>query len=95
LSKKSRTLLSDSLVYVFVNIRRIKEGESVEYFVVPSRIVAQKIESYVQGPKQNEWHTISRRHVEEFRDRWDIFTTGTPATVDSESWPSGSRTGTS
>lgn len=75
LNKKSRTLVSDSLIYILVNIRKTKDGERIEYFIVPSKIVSERMETAIQGPKQTEWHSISYSDVEEYRDKWDIFTT--------------------
>jgi hypothetical protein len=74
LNKKSKTLVSDTLMYVFVNTRTKKEPELIEYFVVPSKVVAQKMVSAVQGPKKTEWNSISYANVKDFQDRWDLFT---------------------
>ena len=74
LSKKNRTLVSDTLIYVLVNIRKKKRVEQIEYFVVPSKIVSKRMKSAVQGPNKTEWHSIAYTDVQEFRDGWDIFT---------------------
>ena len=74
LSKRSRTLVSDTFIYVLVNIRTKKGGEQTEYFVVPSKVVAQKMVTDIQGPKKTEWHSIKYADVQDSRDRWDLLT---------------------
>ena len=74
LNKKSRTLVSDTFVYVLVNIRQKKGEEQIEYFVVPSKIVSKRMKSSVQGDNQTVWHSIAYSEVEDYRDGWDIFT---------------------
>src|SRR6266481_1496781 len=43
LSKKSRTMLSPHYIYVLVNLRHRKDGEVLEYYVLPSSVVAEKM----------------------------------------------------
>ncbi len=78
LNKKSKEMVSPTLIYVLVNIRPRspkKDKEEVEYFVVPSTVIAQKMKTDVQGPKKTEWHSIYRSQVEEYKDCWDMFVT--------------------
>ncbi len=66
-----RTPLSDSHMYGLVNLRPTDQGETVEYFIVPSSVVAnQKVHS--QHPRSEFW-SLSRRDIVDFRDSWELF----------------------
>jgi hypothetical protein len=52
---------------VFVNIRKRKDVEEIEYFVVPSKEVAAKM--YMS----ETWCQLNVKHAEKFRTRWSIF----------------------
>ena len=69
LSKKSMAIHSRSHIYVFVNLR--KNGD-VEYFVVPSKYV---VNNLLETKSKNGkiWYSISRKAVEKYRDKWQIF----------------------
>ena len=70
LNKHSEEIKSRSHVYVFVNLgqknaRQMKKPP--DFFVVPSRIVSERMRSYDFSP------AIKFSDVEEFQDRWEIF----------------------
>jgi hypothetical protein len=67
--------VSDALIYVLVNIRNTKAGEKIEYFIVPSSVIAQKMESAIQGKNKTEWHSFSYSNALPFKDKWDVFNT--------------------
>jgi hypothetical protein len=70
LSARAKGLVSDSLIYVLVNLK--KEGE--EFFVVPSKIVSKKMGVYYPPPgKEATWYSIQLKDVVEYRDKWDLF----------------------
>ena len=69
LSKKSVTIHSRSHIYVFVNLR--KNGD-VEYFVVPSKYVVKNLLE-TKSKNGKTWYSISRKTVERYRDKWQIF----------------------
>jgi hypothetical protein len=42
LSQKSKEQVSDTHIYALVNIRKNKEKETIEYYIVPSKVVSKK-----------------------------------------------------
>ncbi len=79
LSAKAKKIASPSHVYVFVNIRPGKAGESIEYYVVPSAVVAEKM---VSGA---EWHQLNLVDAKPYKDKWDIFPCAVAADLTSAS----------
>lgn len=74
LSKKARTMDAPNHVYVFVNIRDRKNGESVEFYVVPSAVVAKKMVSgSSKTRKWSEWHQFNLADAKVFQNKWDVF----------------------
>lgn len=67
LSKKAKTMVSKTHIYVFVNIRKDKQGDRIEFFAMPSKSVAAKM--YLS----DTWCQLNAKHVEAYRDRWSIF----------------------
>lgn len=71
LSKKARTMVSPHHVYVFVNLRKRKNEETIEFYVVPSAVVAKKM---VSSPrKASEWHQFNLADAKAFQNKWDYF----------------------
>jgi hypothetical protein len=71
LGKNPTVPVSNSHVYVFVSIKSSKKtGETVEYYVVPSRIVAKRMR-----PPDPSWTTASiyRDKMLEYLDNWSVF----------------------
>ncbi len=71
---KAKTYHSPSHIYVLVNIRDKKDGESVEYYVVPSAVVAEKtVYSKSATERQSEWYQFNLPEAKNYRDQWGIF----------------------
>lgn len=71
---KAREIRSRTHIYVLVKLRPGKVGETVEYFVVPSRVMARRMISVVSNTvRQSEWHQINLERIEEFRNKWSAF----------------------
>jgi hypothetical protein len=69
LSADYRRFVSDSHIYVFVNI---KEGDvPAEFFIVPSTVVAKK--AYDEPFGRDVWHSFTREDAKPYQDRWEIF----------------------
>ena len=71
LGKKPKEYVSDTHFYVFVSIRSGKRiGESIDYYVVPSKVVARRMR-----PADPSWQTSSIHgdKIEEFHDNWGTF----------------------
>jgi len=66
LNKKSKEIKSDTHIYVLVNIR--KAGNEIEYFIVPSKIIAKNM-----GGEEGKFPNISLEKVIKYKNRWDIF----------------------
>ena len=71
LSKKAKEQVSPSHIYALVNIRSRKDGEEIEYYIVSSRVVANRM-VYDKRPK-SEWFSIHRSKIEEFQNKWSVF----------------------
>ncbi len=65
LGAKAKTLVSSTYVYVLVNLR--KGGEQVEYFVVPSKVIAKKM--YENKTEKGTWRSFGYEHAEPYRDK--------------------------
>jgi hypothetical protein len=59
-------MVAPTHLYVLVNL--LKDGH--EFFVVPSRVVARRMDVVPQG--KSVWYSISREKVKEFKDKWDL-----------------------
>ena len=69
LNKDSKDLKSNTHIYVFVNLRDKKH--IVEYFVVPSRIVSEKMAVEKHG--KDIWYSFSYEDAKEYQDKWAVF----------------------
>ncbi len=65
------TVVSDTHVYVLVNLRSRDAGPVPEYFVVPSKLVKERT-VYSKSPN-SEWYSLYRKDILEYRDRWRAF----------------------
>jgi hypothetical protein len=61
----------DCYIYVLVNLRHNKSGEIIEYFIVPSRVISEKM--VYSESKNSEWRQINLRDVEKYRNDWSVF----------------------
>ena len=73
LTAKTKETVADSHVYVLVNIRSRNTGEEIEYFVVPSQVIASRMSHAVSRAKTSEWYQIDRAKILEFQEKWDLF----------------------
>ncbi len=70
MGKKCLEMISPTLVYVFVNLR--KSGP--EFFIVPSKVVASRIRvSEPSKTRKQQWHSLYLKEIEAYRDAWRIF----------------------
>jgi hypothetical protein len=72
LNKKAQTMISDTHIYVLVNIRSKKEGEVIEYFIVPSKVVSENMKI------GKVWCQLDIVHAKPYQDKWSCF--GSPST---------------
>ena len=71
---KAKTYHSPTHIYVLVNIRNSKAGESIEYYVVPSAVVAEKtVYSKSASEKQSEWYQFNLPEARNYLNQWAIF----------------------
>jgi hypothetical protein len=73
LNSKTEEMVSPSHIYALVNLRASKGGETVDYFIVPSKIVAERMTHDWSKSKTSEWFAIYRDKVAEFQNKWGIF----------------------
>jgi len=66
LNPHAKKMVSPTHFYVLVNI--LRDGH--EFFVVPSQVVAGKMDVAKQG--KSTWYSISRRNAWQFKDKWDL-----------------------
>ena len=71
LSQKSKEQASDTHIYVLVNIRKNKEKETIEYYIVPSKVVSKK--TIYSKNKNSEWYAIYLKDVQEYHNKWSLF----------------------
>jgi hypothetical protein len=68
IGKKAKETVSDTPIYVLVNIRNSKkQGEGIEYFVVPSKQLSRG------GSHEGNWPSIRRDKVLGFENGWSAF----------------------
>jgi len=70
LSQKSKEQTSDTHIYVLVNIHKNKEKETIEYYIVPSKVVSQK--TIYSKNKNSEWYTIYSKDIQEYHNKWSL-----------------------
>jgi len=78
LNKKAESLVGDNLFYVFVNLRG---NEKPEYFIIPSRTVAEYLAKTHKlfleaGGKENPVRALPNRYapfdLEKYKDNWGL-----------------------
>ena len=71
LTKKAKEQVSKTHIYALVNLRKTKTGETIEYYIVPSNFISEKM---VYSKNINsEWWAINLKDVEKYRDEWSLF----------------------
>jgi len=71
LTKKAKEQVSRNHIYVLVNLQPNKSGETIEYFVVPSKVISEKM--IYSKSRNSEWWAINLKDVEKYREKWSIF----------------------
>jgi len=71
LSQKSKEIVSKNHIYVLVNLRPTNEGEIIEYYVVPSKVIAKKMIDEIR-PK-SKWHFFQLKEALPYKDKWATF----------------------
>ncbi len=67
---KTSRIVSDSLVYALVNLRKTEP----EFFLVPSAVLAQKVViSESAKTTKSVWNSVARQDIAEFKDNWSVF----------------------
>lgn len=68
IGKKAKETVSDTHIYVLVNIRNsVRNGETIEYFVVPSKKISRG------GYHDGNWPNIRREKILDCQDNWSPF----------------------
>lgn len=66
-----KPMVSTNHIYVLVNLRPTKTGESIEYFVVPSQVIAKNTKS-IRRP-HSVWYAVFKKAVADYQDVWGVF----------------------
>jgi hypothetical protein len=65
---------SPNRIDVLVNIGSRKDGEAIEYYVVPSEVVAAKMQSGTsQTEPKSEWHQLNLVDAKPYLNNWSAF----------------------
>lgn len=68
IGKKAKETVSDTHIYVLVNIKNTKKsGDLIEYFVVPSKRLSRS------GYHHGNWPHIEREKILHCKDNWSTF----------------------
>jgi hypothetical protein len=71
---KAREVFSDTHIYVLVNICAKKDAELIEYYVVPSKVVAKEMVSAVSRTEaKSEWHQVNKVNIASYLGMWSVF----------------------
>lgn len=70
---RAKEIVSLSHVYVFVNLRSKKDGEAIEFYIVPSSVVAQKTRLGKAKSTGSKWYLFNLNDAMPFKDKWDVF----------------------
>ena len=65
-SEHFKEMVSDSHVYVFVNLR----DSATEFFVVPSKVVARKV--ITEKTRGGVWRSFMREDALPYKDKWSV-----------------------
>ena len=70
LGAKTKDMVSKSLVYALVNLRK----NETEFYIVPSKIVSERmLISKPTDTRKTTWRSIYRKKVTQFKDNWELF----------------------
>jgi len=68
--KKAKELVSESHVYSLVNLRPDLDPEIPDYYIVPSKVVAEKLVH--DKNRRSEWYSVFVKDVATYKDAWSI-----------------------
>jgi hypothetical protein len=69
----TKEAVSPTHIYALVNIIKRRGSETIDYFVVPSEVVAKRLVHEKSKAGTSEWWVVYRDKITEFKDRWDLF----------------------
>lgn len=69
LNQKSKELASSTHIYALVNLR--KGGKEIEYFVIPSKIVSQKM--MIEKSPSSTWYSLGYDIAKKYQNNWSVF----------------------
>ncbi len=71
---KAKSYFSENHIYVLVNIRNKQSVETIDYYVIPSNVIAEKTKySKSNTEKQTEWYQFNLPDALEYLNKWSIF----------------------
>ncbi len=79
LNSHATVMVSPTHLYVLVNIRQRAGADDIEYFVVPSGVVAQHTKH--SQSKSGDWYSLYRVDIQDYQDRWELLGAPSAAAV--------------
>ena len=70
---KAQEMVSPTHIYVFVNLRAKKDREVIEFYIVPSSVVAEKTRYGKAKTTGSEWYSFYLEDALPFKDKWEVF----------------------
>jgi len=70
LGAKAQSMVSKSLIYALVNLRK----DETEFYIVPSKVVASRmLTSKPSATRGTTWYQINRDKIMRYKDGWELF----------------------
>jgi len=66
-------MVSPTHIYAFVNLRAKNDVEVIEYYIVPSSVVAKKTRYGKAKTTGSEWYSFYLEDALKYKDDWSIF----------------------
>jgi len=64
-------LVSTSHIYVLVNVRPNPAGDTYDYYVIPSKVVARLVKRFDRP--NSTFFAVSRADITHYKDKWAVF----------------------
>ncbi|MBK7052245.1 MAG: hypothetical protein IPH54_17015 [Rhodoferax sp.] len=71
--RKGKEMVSPTHIYAFVNLRKKKDGEVIEYYIVPSSVVVKETRYGKAKTTGSEWYSFYLEDALKYKDDWSIF----------------------
>lgn len=76
IGRRGKDVISETHIYVLLNILKPSKKNPIdrfEYYVVPSKVVAEKLIYSKSKTGKAEWWLVRTKGILRYKDKWDIF----------------------